>query len=136
MALTFPPEVQTHQQTSYLMLPFGCLIDISTFYVLTWTAGISPVSTLPGTQISEAQAKNLIIVFLFSLFFFLQWWYLYFKLIFIGVHLLYNVVLVSTTQQSESAICIHISPHLGISFPFRLPQSTENSLLCYTAGSR
>lgn len=63
------PELQTHQQTSYLTLPFGCLIDISTFYVLTWTAGISPVSTLPGTQISEAQAKNLIIVFSFLYFF-------------------------------------------------------------------
>ena len=32
------------------------------------------------------------------------------KLIFIGVQLLYNVVLVSAVQQSESAICIHTSP--------------------------
>ena len=32
--------------------------------------------------------------------------------IFIGVQLLYNVVLVSTIQQSESAIHIHISPSL------------------------
>ena len=51
-------------------------------------------------------------------------WYLiqgclYFFKIFIGVELLYNVVLVSTLQQSESAIHIHISPffvfpsHLG-----------------------
>ena len=33
-----------------------------------------------------------------------------FKKIFIGVWLLYNVVLVSTVQQSESAINIHIFP--------------------------
>ena len=35
-----------------------------------------------------------------------------FLLIFIGVQLLYNIVLVSTVQQSESAIGIHISPLL------------------------
>ena len=33
----------------------------------------------------------------------------FFKLIFIGVLLIYNAVLVSVVQQSESAICIHIS---------------------------
>ena len=55
--------------------------------------------------------------FLFSLFLS--------KLIFIGVELLYSVVLVSAVQQSESAICIHISPLFYISFPFRSPQSTE-----------
>ena len=40
-------------------------------------------------------------------------------LIFIGVQLLYNVVFVSTVQQSESTICIHISPLFWISFSFR-----------------
>ena len=39
--------------------------------------------------------------------------------------LLYNIVLVSAVRQSESAICIHISPLLGISFPLRSPQSIE-----------
>ena len=39
--------------------------------------------------------------------------------------MLYNVVLVSAVQQSESAMCIHTSPLFGISFPFRSPQSTE-----------
>ena len=34
----------------------------------------------------------------------------FFPLIFIGVELLYNVVVVSAVQQSESAICIHTSP--------------------------
>ena len=43
----------------------------------------------------------------------------FFKLIFIRVELLYNVVLVSAVQQSESAIRIHISPLFWISFPFR-----------------
>ena len=37
---------------------------------------------------------------------------LFFKLIFSGVELLYNVVLVSTVQQSESAAPVHISPFL------------------------
>ena len=43
---------------------------------------------------------------------------IFFKLIFIGVELLYNIVLVSTVQQSESAIRIHISPLFG--FPSHL----------------
>ena len=55
-----------------------------------------------------------------------------FCLVFIGVQLPYSVVLVSTVQQSESAICIHVPPLFWISFPFRSPQSTEQSSLCYT----
>ena len=38
----------------------------------------------------------------------------------IGVWLLYNVVLVSSAQQNESAI--HISPPFWASLPFRLPE--------------
>ena len=38
-------------------------------------------------------------------------------------------------QQSESVIRIHISPLFQISFPFRSPQSTEQSSLYYTVGS-
>ena len=45
---------------------------------------------------------------------------LFLKLIFVGVDLLYSVVLVSAVQQSGSAIHIHISP-LWSSFPFRVP---------------
>ena len=45
--------------------------------------------------------------------------------IFIGVELLYNVVLFYAVQWSESDIHIHISPLFWISFPFRSPQSTE-----------
>ena len=36
--------------------------------------------------------------------------FLIFKLIFIRLQLLYNIVLVSTVQQSDSAVCIHLSP--------------------------
>ena len=43
----------------------------------------------------------------------------------IGVQLLYNIVLVYTVQQSESAICIHTSPLFWISLSFKSPQSTE-----------
>ena len=42
---------------------------------------------------------------------------LYFLLIFTGVELLCNVVLVSAVQQSESAIHTHISPLLLDSLP-------------------
>ena len=35
----------------------------------------------------------------------------------------------------ESAIHIHISPLIWISFPCRSPQSPENSSLCHTVGS-
>ena len=37
--------------------------------------------------------------------------------IFIELQLLYNVVLVSGVQQSESAICLHISPPSRTSLP-------------------
>ena len=57
------------------------------------------------------------------------------KFIFIGVWFLYNVLLVSTVQQNESAIHTCVSAPFWISFPFRSPQSTEYSSLCYTAGS-
>ena len=52
----------------------------------------------------------------------------FFDLIFIEVYLLYNAVLVSTAQQSESAAHAHTSPLFRISFPFRSPRSTEQSL--------
>ena len=42
------------------------------------------------------------------------------KFIFIGVSLLYNIVLVAAVQQSRSAVCIHISPPFG--FPSHLGQ--------------
>ena len=49
----------------------------------------------------------------------------FFKLIFIGVELLCNVVLVSAIEQIELSIHIDISPLFWISFPFRSPQSTR-----------
>ena len=57
-----------------------------------------------------------------------------FKKIFIGVQLIYNVVLVSGAQQSESVIHMHISTLFQILFPYRPLQSTEQSSLCYTVG--
>ena len=49
----------------------------------------------------------------------------FFKLIFIGVWLLYNVVLVAAVEQSESVTRILIYPLFWISFPLRSPQSAE-----------
>ena len=68
-------------------------------------------------------------------------WLCLFVYLFIGVKLLYNVVLVSGVQWSESAICIIISPPsltslpLPPSHPSRSSQTTELSSLCYIAGS-
>ena len=67
--------------------------------------------------------------FLFP-FFFLQT-NNFFKKIFIGVQLIYNVVLVSGVQQSESVIHIHISTLFKILFPHRSLKSIEQSSLCY-----
>ena len=54
--------------------------------------------------------------------------FLFFFSISITVQLFYNV-LVSTVQQSESIIFIHMPPLFWISFPFRSPQRTEFPVL-------
>ena len=46
-------------------------------------------------------------------------------LFYIGVELIYNVVLVSGAQQSDSVMHIHISTLIQNLFPFRLLQNTE-----------
>ena len=48
--------------------------------------------------------------------------------------LIYNVVLLSSVQQSDSVIHMHISILSQIIFPYRLLQNTEKSSLCYTLG--
>ena len=52
--------------------------------------------------------------------------------IFMGIQLIYNVLLVLGIQQSESVI--HISTLLQVIFPYRLCHSDEQSCLCYTVG--
>ena len=41
----------------------------------------------------------------------------------------------SAVQQSASVTLMHKFPHFGISFPFRLPRSSEQSFLSYMVGS-
>ena len=53
---------------------------------------------------------------------------------FIEVQLIYNVVLVSGVQQSDSVIHIRIPSLFQILFYYRLLQDTEYSSLCYTVG--
>ena len=53
--------------------------------------------------------------------------------LFFGI-LFYSAVLVLAVQQTESAVCIHISPLFWISFLFRSPQSTEQNSLGCTVG--
>ena len=47
--------------------------------------------------------------------------------------MVYNVVLVSAAQQSESALPMHRSPLFRSSFPFSSPQSPEQSSRRYTS---
>ena len=61
--------------------------------------------------------------------------YIYIFFFLIGIYLLYNVVLVSAVQQSESVTCVHVPLLPWISFPFKSAQSTEWSSLCYTVDS-
>ena len=62
----------------------------------------------------------------------------YFKkknfLFYIGVWLVNNVVIVSSGQQSDSAICIHVFIFPQTPLPSRLPHSIEPSSLCYVVG--
>ena len=53
---------------------------------------------------------------------------------FIELQLVYNVVLVSGVQQSDSFIHTYISIFFQIYFPYRSLQNTEDSSLCYTVG--
>ena len=48
--------------------------------------------------------------------------------------LFYSGVLVLAVQQTESAVCVYISPLFWISFLFGSPQSIEQNSLCYTVG--
>ena len=58
----------------------------------------------------------------------------------IEVYLIYNVVLVSGVQQSNSilhtyvCVCMHIYILFQILFHYRLLQDTEYSSVCYTVG--
>ena len=56
-----------------------------------------------------------------------------FKKIFIGVQLIYNVVLVSRVQQSESVMHIHVSALFYILFPYRSLQSFVFLIFIYLA---
>ena len=51
---------------------------------------------------------------------------------YIGLSLIYNVVLASGVQQSDSLM--HISILFQILFPFRLLQNIKQRSLCYTVG--
>ena len=53
--------------------------------------------------------------------------FIYFKkfLFYVGVELIYNVVLISGIQQSDSVIDIHICILFQILFPFRLLPNIE-----------
>ena len=55
-----------------------------------------------------------------------------FKKNLIKIELIYNVVLVSAVQQSDSVI--HIHKFFNILFHYGLPQNIEYSSLCYTVG--
>ena len=60
-------------------------------------------------------------------------WTISFSFIFlIEIYLIYSVVLVSSVEQSDSIIHIHIFILFQILFPYKLLQNTEYHSLCYT----
>lgn len=83
---------------------FLCFQSVSIHLLLFLTVKLSRLYLL--------EALFIAFILLFGLFFKLKK--------FIRVKLLYNVVLVSTIQQDDLAIHIHISPLSQISFPFKL----------------
>ena len=52
-----------------------------------------------------------------------------------GFTMLCYFLLYSKVNWLRMCVCVYISPLFWISFPFRSPQSSENSSLCYTDGS-
>ena len=106
------------------------IIILVYLFILAVPRGLRDLSSPPGIEprppAVEAQSPN-------------HWTarehpYFLFYFIFIGVQLIYNVVLVSGVQQSESVIHIHISTLFQILFPYRSLQRIEQSSLCYTVG--
>ena len=61
--------------------------------------------------------------------------FIYLFLIFYWSWLLYNAVLVSAVEHSDSAKHVHTPPLFWISFLFRSPQSIEQGSLCRTVDS-
>ena len=51
--------------------------------------------------------------------------FFHFILFYMGAELIYNAVLVSGVQQSDSTIPVHMSILFQILFPYRLLQNTE-----------
>jgi len=70
--------------------------------------------------------------FMFSWF---MWFYWKAPYLFIEVLLIYNVMLVSGVQQSDSVIHAHISGFFQILFPYRLLENIQYSSLCYNTRS-
>ena len=52
----------------------------------------------------------------------------------IEVELIYNVVLISAVQQSNSVVYVSVCIYIYILFHYGLSRDTEYSSLCYTVG--
>ena len=78
-----------------------------------------PFTPLPGCVLVSC------CFFMLAVYDFMDWFLLSLFLIFIEVYLIYNVVLVSGIQQSDSVIHTHKSTLFQILFPYRLLQNTE-----------
>ena len=87
-------------------------------------------------RVSSPPAPHQFQYYLFIIYFFILFYFFYltshlmFYFFCIGVYLIYNVVLVSDVQQSDSVIRINVSILFQILFPFRLLHNTEQSFLC------
>ena len=101
------------------MFPLHLCHRFSLLYLTITPLPTSHILSFLGKQISLERLIGLCFCPTLCLFpLYLNW-----ILFFIGIELLYNAVLVSVVQGSESAICIHISPPSWTSLPY--PHSTH-----------
>ena len=87
---------------------------------------VSLESMLPQLEISLF--SPILVKVFFTISFFFNF------LLYIGVQLMNNVVLVSGVQKSNSVINIYVSILFQMLFPFRLLHNIGQSTLCYTVG--
>ena len=121
-----------HTPTSNSQTPAGCLRTRLNVEIESDPTGEGLSPTRPPST-SDVQLQVQVVTCASDQMAIYTYIYIYI-IIFIAVQLIYNVVLVSGVQQSESVMHIHIPTLFEILFPCRSLQSIEQCSLCYTVG--